>query len=124
MQPFTSCLLAKINSPAFLKSCRADKTEVQHVYYSDICRHLPTIFHHTYFVCKHSIEFLLGDRDPFSVHTVHHHNDKLCRGDRNIHSNQQKDMPSRWLKIGFKLLSVYRRSHQSVHHHDDVKSFT
>lgn len=27
MQPFTSCLLAKINSPAFLKSWSADKKE-------------------------------------------------------------------------------------------------
>lgn len=110
MQPFTSCLLAKISSPAFLKSWRAEarkyatvtsfviplcwfETTFLPVYFHSFntctCADArafsvsftatPASFHHTYFMHEHFIQFLLGDGDPFSVCTVHHHNDKLQR---------------------------------------------
>ena len=124
MQPLTSCLLAKINRPAFLKSWRADRrkyTWFGHVtqfsvyllllldYIHQTCIHemrlehfyepkrtYQPFFHHTYFMREHSIKFFFGDRDPFSVHTVHHHNDKLYREkDRNNNTYQQKEMSNR-----------------------------
>ena len=40
-----------------------------------------SILHNTHFMWEHSVEFLFGHRDPFSVSAVDHHDDKLLRED-------------------------------------------